>query len=52
VIVDGRRWEGEKEDGHGGMNFWVKTRLAVAGAPGRRSAVHRELRWSWAVEMG
>jgi hypothetical protein len=26
----GRRWEGEREDGDGGMNFWVKTRSEVA----------------------
>jgi hypothetical protein len=32
-------WEGEKEDGDGGMIFWVKTRLAVAGARGWRRAV-------------
>jgi hypothetical protein len=48
----GRRWEGKKEDGDGGMIFWVKTRLAVAGAPGQQSAVGGELQWSWAVEMG
>jgi hypothetical protein len=25
MVVNGRRWEGEKEDGDGGMNFWMKT---------------------------
>jgi hypothetical protein len=31
VVVDGRRWEGEREDGDGGMIFWVKTRSEVPG---------------------
>jgi hypothetical protein len=31
--------ESEKEDGDGGKNFWVKTKLALAGAPRRQTAV-------------
>jgi hypothetical protein len=31
VVVDRRRWEGEREDGDGGMIFLVKTRSEVPG---------------------